>query len=529
MKFFSRGILFFKKLVNLIKIFIIILVFTACNSKHENYIFPEKAFPSLYIDVESNHVFADDKTFPDCIPKYSPFLINLKYDIWKCFNNKNKLSNFINNNFQLPEFYISKINPTGDIIDHIKQVMLVMSINIDKQPCNSSLIQLPYNFVIPGGRFREVYYWDTYFTLLGYADLHKNLIVDNMTENLAFLIKKFGHIPNGNRSYYLSRSQPPFFSYIVDLDAKLNGDSIYIKYLPELLLEYKYWMKNPHHSKVFEHSVILNNIDKLNHYYDNVNLPRTEMYNEDVSNFKLYKAKIKDTLNYFRNIRSTAESGWDFSSRWLLNDTSFENISTLDILPVDLNCLLYHLEKTIAKAYSLMNDNTALLYNEMANRRKYLINRLFWNNKNGFYFDYNFIQKEKSLDFTLAGVFPLFINIADSIQAVKVSNTIRKYFLKPGGVVTSLVNSGQQWDYPNGWAPLEWITIQALRNYHIYGLADTIRERWLHTNKIYFNRNHKMIEKYNVVDTTSIPNDGEYPAQDGFGWTNGVYIDLVNE
>jgi alpha,alpha-trehalase len=498
----------------------------SCKNSQYHFIYLDKEYPSLFHDVQTNKVFRDDKTFADCEPKSAGWVINSKYRVWKLFHNKSELKGFVLANFNLPSLYLKGFSSNNNIIKHLKAISSVLLVNSEKQTNNSSLIPLPNDFIIPGGRFREAYYWDTYFTLLGYAKLNQRDIVYKVTENMAYLIDNFGFVPNGNRSYYLSRSQPPFFSLIVELNAKLFSDSMYIHFLPALEKEYQFWMNSMVKNTIYEHIVKLNDSITLNRYYDNLNQPRIEMYNEDIKTYNINKTRINDIANFYRNIRSTAESGWDFSSRWFANDTSISSIMTLDILPVDLNCLLYHLEKTLSKAYLMKDDKKSLLYSQLLNKREKHINRFFWNDAAGFYFDYNFKEKKSTEKYTLAGIFPLFIGIADSLQANKVIVNIRKLFLKPGGVVTSLTNSGQQWDYPNGWAPLQWVTIQSLRKYYYYGLADTIKNRWLRVNDNCFNKTHKMLEKYNVVDTIYAPRDGEYPTQDGFGWTNGVYLDL---
>ena len=121
---------------------------------------------------------------------------------------------------------------------------------------------------------------------------------------------------------------------------------------------------------------------------------------------------------------------------------------------------------------------------------------------------------------------PLFFKIATQAQADLVAEMIQAEFLKPGGVVASLKNTGQQWDAPNGWAPLQWITIMGLENYGHHSLADTIAQRWLALNDKVYAATGKMMEKYNVEDINQLAGGGEYPGQDGFGWTNGVYLAL---
>jgi alpha,alpha-trehalase len=243
----------------------------------------------------------------------------------------------------------------------------------------------------------------------------------------------------------------------------------------------------------------------------------------------VFQRSDRDTAIY-RDIRAAAESGWDFSSRWFSDDTLFTSIHTTEILPVDLNCLLFHLEKTLSKSYGLIsNKPMSEIYLGKAETRKKLINKYFWSDVKGFYFDYNFADKMKSDLYTLAGMFPLFFEIADHKQAGMTAQVIRQKFLKSGGVVTTLINTGEQWDYPNGWAPLQWITYKGLKNYGYDELADSIADRWLNLNMKVFYETGKMMEKYDVVDINRPGGGGEYPLQDGFGWTNGVFLKLWNE
>ena len=136
--------------------------------------------------------------------------------------------------------------------------------------------------------------------------------------------------------------------------------------------------------------------------------------------------------------------------------------------------------------------------------------------------DYDIIQNNFTNNFSLAGIFPLFARIAQKEQAEKVAKEIQTRFLKDGGVVTTLYHTGQQWDYPNGWAPLQWITYKGLKNYSYDKLADEIKKRWTQMVEYVYSETGKLLEKYDVVNV-STTGGGEYPNQDGFGWTNGVY------
>ena len=344
-----------------------------------------------------------------------------------------------------------------------------------------------------------------------------------MVNNFDFILKKYGHIPNGNRSYYLSRSQPPFFSLMVELLSGIKGDDVYKTYNEALQIEYNYWMDksaNTHHVVTLPNGIV------LNRYWDQSETPRQESFYED--SVLVVGSKNKESL--YRNLRSGAESGWDFSSRWMSNDKDLSSIHTTDILPVDLNCLLYHLEKSLAYSYSIIgNQAQTAKYTTLAKQRLDAINSLFYNAQDEWYYDYNIVTNQQSKEKTIAGMIPFFTKVAPLGYIDGAAYNVEKYFLKPGGVVISLKNSGQQWDAPNGWAPLEWMTIDGLRAYGKTELAKTIATRWINLNKRVYNATGKMMEKYNVEDMDLTAGGGEYPAQDGFGWTNGVYLRLTND
>ena len=387
--------------------------------------------------------------------------------------------------------------------------------------------------MVPGGRFKEIYYWDSYFTMVGLAASGKLDLVRNMLDNFAYLIDQFGFIPNGNRSYYLSRSQPPFFSSMVMLYAQYVGMEEALKYLPHLEKEHAFWMDGKdqvnNKNKAFKKVVWLDANVVLNRYQDTQTSLRPEGYLTDLKVLGKVDKNRKEEVMAHR--RATCESGWDFSSRWLnsAND-GIENMLTSHILPIDLNCLLFHLEESIAKLSRSQGDiKKEEEYNLLALRRKEAINRYFWDTGFECYKDFNFKQQKVSQQITLASNFPLYYKISSDYQAKCQERIMRERFLFSGGLVTTLVETGEQWDYPNGWAPLQWISIKGLEHYNYFDLANTIQERWINLNKKVFDRTGKMMEKYNVVNDSLHAGGGEYPTVDGFGWTNGVAIALLKK
>jgi alpha,alpha-trehalase len=370
--------------------------------------------------------------------------------------------------------------------------------------------------------------------MLGLQVSKQTGLIQNMISNFEFLIDKIGYIPNGNRTYFLGRSQPPFFSLMVKLLSQewrsINKDSKepnpLVSHLPWLEKEYQFWMKGSDLVKsdqpARDRVVLMQDGSILNRYWDENNTPRPEAYKEDV---ELSHESDQEPEVLFRNLRAAAESGWDFSSRWFKDGKSFGSIHTTDIIPVDLNGLLFHLEQVLAEAYEISGDREkSTSYLQLANRRKSAVNKYCWSEERKFFFDFDFVAQSQKEQFTLAAAFPLFFEMVSQAQALAVETTIRRDFLKAGGVTTTLINSGQQWDAPNGWAPLQWITYQGLSNYGFDQTALQLKSNWLNANTKVYQKSGKMTEKYDVWSEDGEASGGEYPNQDGFGWTNGVYL-----
>jgi alpha,alpha-trehalase len=493
---------------------------------------PDKAYGKLFVDVQMQRIFKDGKTFVDAVPKRS--IANIVADYEAATKNpaiKFSLQKFVEENFTIPANALAENNTVVQPIDkHIQQLWKQLQRKADNAVVGSSLLQLPYPYIVPGGRFREVYYWDSYFTMLG-LHVHKEYAtIENMVNNFAYLISTYGHIPNGNRSYYLSRSQPPFFSHMLDLLAEHKGNRVYATFLKVLQQEYDYWMDKTAATK---HVVTMPNGSILNRYYDADAIPRQESYKEDVelataeSKKLLGAAQAKRFANICKELRTGAESGWDFSTRWFADGKNINTIITTQIVPVDLNGLLYHMELTLAKSYKEIGNLLKEKYfTNLAAKRKAAINKYCYNAADGWYYDFNLTTKQQSKQKTLAGITPLFFNIAPAVVAKNIAATTEKYFLKQGGLLTTLENSGQQWDSPNGWAPLQWMAVQGLLQYNQKALALNIAKRWTSLNERVYNNTGKLMEKYNVVDVDLPAGGGEYDGQDGFGWTNGVYIKM---
>ncbi|MDZ7880073.1 MAG: trehalase family glycosidase [Saprospiraceae bacterium] len=529
----------------------------------------------LFEQVQMTSVFEDSKTFPDCMPKLPLSKIVAQYEELKN-TPEFDLKAFVLANFDLPrntgEAFES--DPNRTIVEHIEALwdVLVRPADFTLPPplpppppppppppvrrgrpfkavpvvsveppepveppesvelIKDSLIPLPFPYVVPGGRFREMYYWDSYFTMLGLVASERFDIVNDMMRNFAYLIRTYGYVPNGNRTYYLGRSQPPVFALMVQLcEDYVPFDELYVlrKYQVELQMEYDHWMRKTRPLKSSDKSFLDNmfyfpSMHIMNRYCDQNSTPRPEAYKEDVA----LATKTKELhVNTYRHIRAAAESGWDFSSRWFRTSKNFSTIYTADLIPIDLNCMLYVLEQKLAQVAERKFDDSAQEgYTNRSINRADRVNSYNWDEKRGYYFDLDARNLKRSDRYTLAAAFPLFVKIASPKQAKKVAKVIMEKFLQPGGLTTTEIYSGQQWDAPNGWAPLHWVVYKGFMNYKLKDAAKLVKERWMATNERVYANTGRMMEKYNVVDDSLEAGGGEYPLQDGFGWSNGVYM-----
>jgi alpha,alpha-trehalase len=412
--------------------------------------------------------------------------------------------------------------------DHIRALWPALIRPADPVDPRSSLIPLPGPYVVPGGRFREVYYWDSYFTMLGLIQDGRTDLVKNMLDNFAYLVKTVGHIPNANRSYYLSRSQPPYFAAMVGLYATATDTARAVTYLDALEAEHAFWMAGAESvapGAASRRVVRLRDGSLLNRYWDDRPEPRPESYREDYELAQRVPEAQREAL--YRNLRAAAESGWDFSSRWMRDPSDLRTLETTELIPIDLNSLLYHAERTIA-ALRLKRNNAgdaqvAARYTAEAESRRRALLAAAYDSASGFFYDVRWRTGERVTDRpTMAAASPLYFGLATPEQGRAVSARLGRDFLQAGGFVTTLVKSGQQWDSPNGWPPLQWLGTQAVRAYGRADIANDARDRWLGLNRRTYRVTGKMTEKYDVTDLSRRAGGGEYPTQDGFGWTNGV-------
>ena len=490
---------------------------------------PSRDLGSLFHNVQLSRLFPDSKTFADARPLRPPAEILSRYTDARDSAGFS-LQAFVDRHFELPQQVGGdfQADTSRTMEEHIRALWPVLTRAADTTDSHSSLIPLPSPYVVPGGRFREVYYWDSYFTMLGLVESGRTDLVQSMLDNFAYLTRTIGHVPNGNRTYYLSRSQPPFLAAMVGLYAQATDTTRALRYLDALETEHGFWMDGARGLKpgdAYRRTVKLNDGSVLNRYWDDRPEPRPESYREDYELGRSLPEVRRAAL--YREIRAAAESGWDFSSRWMRDPSDLRTLETTELIPVDLNSLLYHAERTIAALRVFRGDpgdaEVAERFALSAERRRRALLAAAYAPDSGFFYDVRWRSMERVTDRpTLAAAAVLYFGVATPEQGRAVAARLERDFLKPGGFATTLVASGQQWDSPNGWPPLQWLAIQGVRRYGRADLAVVARDRWLGLNRRTYRATGRMMEKYDVVDLERRAGGGEYPTQDGFGWTNGV-------
>ncbi len=489
---------------------------------------PQALFEELFVRVQESGLFVDGKTFADAVPKQSPAVILREYREVRP-DTPAALKTFVGEHFDLP----TQVTPETSVPDrvpiarHIDRLWNELTRTSTQVPADSSLLALPKPYVVPGGRFRELYYWDTYFTMLGLAQSGRRDLLEDLVADFAYLIDTYGHVPNGARTYYLGRSQPPFFFEMVKLLSPERPADAYARYLPELRREYSFWMEGEQRlgaGRAHRRVVRMTNGAVLNRYWDDVAQPRDESFGEDVA---LARQSGRPAPEVYRDLRAAAESGWDFSSRWFADGEKRATIDTTSVLPVDLNSLLFGMESAIEAGCRQTKDTAcAAEFDARASRRRAAMDRFLWS-RSGAYFDYDWQRRRPITRLSAATLYPLFLGVASRPQGTAVAAVVRRELLRAGGIVTTPVRTGEQWDSPNGWPPLQWIAIAGLRDYAEPALAATIACRWLASVHAVYEEGGKLVEKYDVVTPGRRGGGGEYPLQDGFGWTNGVTRQLL--
>lgn len=507
--------------------------------------------------IQGLDIFEDPKTFVD-MPTKKPLKIVLQN--FKKIKNKNKkeMIQFLEENFHSAGSDVHMFVPKDfkqfpfslNSIKNEKVKKWALEINkrwlylfrkykkVEKGHA-TSFLETERPFIVPGGRFREFFYWDTYWIIKGLLVSGMTSSVEGMLENFFSFVKRFGYVPNGSRIYFLGRSQPPFLSMMTELYCKELSAKERKKYLKKkisfLEKEYQFWMEN----RVVEFRKG-KDLHILNVYYSDRTIPRPESYSNDK---EIEKTFITEKRNIFGEITAAAESGWDFSSRWTDHTNQLKTIQTSDIIPVDLQAFMFKNEILLSKMFKEIGDKKkSKLYSKAAERRKFAIKEILWDEQDQIWRDFNIVKKEFNNKNSYSSCFyPLYFgafileeNITEKDFVKKIIEGRKwKELLKPGGISVSNVISGQQWDSPNAWSVDQDLFVTFLYEKNYYGdkklkeiaidvaqrFVDNVYSHWLHSKTF--------LEKYNASQLGEKGIGGEYVVQEGFGWTNGVVLNLL--
>jgi len=511
----------------------------------------------LLHQVQLAKIFKDSKTFVDMPMKFNTEQVLAAFKKLPD-NSKSTLATFVKTNFDVEGTELEEVLPSdwkkdpkfiekiedenfkklavemNEIWKNLTKKITKSQMEIEEK---SSLIYLEHPFVVPGGRFREVYYWDSYWTIKGLLLSEMFNTTKGMIQNFQSLIKSYGHIPNGNRVYYTKRSQPPLFTQMVwDYLTVTNNPETSREFIAEVIWqlddEFKFWMKR------MVNVSMDNKMYKLARYRVEVDGPRPESYEEDHSlASKLAEGERKE---WYSHMKSGAESGWDYSSRWFATTQSRSaedellSVETGNIIPVDLNAFLCKNAEIMENLFlQVEKPEKAAEYREIREELKEAIRAVLFNTSDGMWYDYNIKTNLSNQQFYPSNLAPLYcscfhidINMNTTMDYMMASPALNK----SGGVPSSLQKTSQQWDMPNVWPPLVELTVTALEHTHTAvgrSMAREVAGKYLNNVFKSFANTGAIFEKYNCEEEGKPGGGGEYDVQEGFGWTNGVTLSLL--
>uniref|UniRef100_A0A1B0GQK5 Trehalase n=1 Tax=Phlebotomus papatasi TaxID=29031 RepID=A0A1B0GQK5_PHLPP len=503
--------------------------------------------------VQMAHLFNDSKTFVDMKLKQTPEVtMQLFEEFMALYDQKpsrGQILGFVVDNFEKEGSEFEPWTPTDwhqnpKFLDNVQDPKLrefgrelhglwlklgrKMKKEVEEQPELYSIIHVPNPVIVPGGRFREFYYWDSYWIIKGllYSEMYST--AKGMLQNFLHIISRFGFIPNGGRVYYSKRSQPPLLAAMIKAYVEVTGDEDFaVQAVPLLEHEFNFWFNN-HTVQCNGHTLCI--------YGDKSKGPRPESYREDVETSQDFPTEAAKQEHY-SELKAGAESGMDFSSR--TNTGDLRNLKTRSIIPVELNAILFWNAKIIAEFYVMAKNLTkAMVFEQRAQQIAEGIHACLWHEDVGAWLDYDMINARRRNYFVPTNLAPLWMKCYNEALEANITEKVLKYIDAmeidsfPGGVPNTLQRTGEQWDYPNVWAPMQYMLIAGLDNLNDQRAKDLARSwatRWVHSNFIAFNETHSMFEKYDAEELGGHGSGGEYEVQLGFGWSNGVIVELLDK
>lgn len=508
--------------------------------------------------IQMSHIYADSKTFVDMKLKQSPEKTLKIFDEFIAKNpdpSNTELQKWIEENFEEPgsefEYWypddftktptvLNKIHDKGllNFASELNGIWTELGRKIKKEVKDNdelySIVYVENPMIVPGGRFREFYYWDSYWVIRGLLMSEMTHTAKGMLENFFSIVRRFGFIPNGGRIYYSMRSQPPLLTPMVKSYVDYTKDYEFaIKSIEILALELDYWLTN-HTVAVKGHTMAV--------YGDKSSGPRPESYREDIETGMAFNTDEEKEAHY-SELKAAAESGMDFSSRWFIDENGenkggLDKLKTRYIVPVELNAILHWNAKIIAEFYGYAGNVTKQAeYLTIAKKFLDAVNDVLWDEDTGSWLDYDLINNKHRPYFTPTNLSPLWMRCYDVTKRLHIASKVMNYINKtrlddyPGGVPTTLQDTGEQWDWPNVWAPMQHILIVGLDNLGVKETQEKAQDwaqRWVLNNYLTFKETGAMYEKYKATELGGHGGGGEYEVQKGFGWSNGVILDLLD-
>ena len=512
--------------------------------------------------VQLARIFPDSKTFVDLRLAHSQdvTLTNFSNLMRETNNNpsREQIASFVDSNFidgdELLNWSPPDFDPSPPILDKIADPKLkqfakdIISIwpglgrkvspDVDRNSDQYSFIYVPNGFIVPGGRFKELYYWDSYWIIRGLLISNMTQTAKGMIDNFIYLVNKLGYIPNGSRIYYLGRSQPPLLALMMSDYFSATGDVAWLEQnIGTVERELYYWLEK----KKITVEVDGKQYRLLRYISDEEDTgPRPESYYEDYSSSRVLSEARREV--FYKEMRSAAESGWDFSSRWFVNTKNvttdnLTDVHTSHILPVDLNSMFAGALQIVGDLRNQLKDRrSAQKWWSLAKYWRVAIENVLWDPNDGVWYDYDTTAKARKKEFYPSCATPLWAQAVEPATAPVYGSHLVQYLLSigalnfPGGIPTSLWHTGEQWDFPNAWPPLQSIMIGGLEKSGYEEARKLAREQvtvWIRANYIGYAKWRKMFEKYSSVQAGDHGGGGEYTVQSGFGWTNGIVLELL--
>lgn len=518
--------------------------------------------------VQSAALFKDSKSFVDMSLRgtVNETLHNYEVMMDQTGNNPSKeaVQAFVDANFvkgnELEKWILPDWNPEPAFLNEISNMDiqqfakdlvgiwpdLAKKIKPDvvANPEHYSIIPVPNGFVVPGGRFMEFFYWDSYWILQGLLISEMYETTRGMLENFISMVDRYGFVPNGGRVYFLQRSQPPFLTPMARMYIAATGNKPWLEdNIESLDNELRYWLNR------------LVTVEKDGKQYqmgkyNSASLgPRPESYLQD----KLTAAYFSDPAKrqeVYNDLKSGAESGWDFSCRWFYDEhgstnTNLSFIQTSRSVPVDLNSILAKAFRELADLYLYIDKTVeATFWIEEAIKMIEAIDAVHWNSEDKMWYDYDTQFKQHRKEFFISNLTPLWAqvhnpnnldicsNVLEYLYSVNLTTSVGGDPVYLGGTPSTLDKTGEQWDSPNAWPPLQQFMVLALEHTECKEartLAKNLATHWVEANLIGYSETGDMFEKYDAEVPGQYGGGGEYVVQSGFGWTNGVVLSFINE